>query len=42
MNIFELTRILNERYSDITKSLTPTADKLEKLAKKQGKEGDVN
>ena len=42
MNIFELTRILNEKYSEITKPLTPNADKLEKIAKKQGREEDVN
>lgn len=42
MNIFELTRILNERYSEFTKGLTPTADKLEKIAKKEGKESEVN
>ena len=34
MNIIELTRILNEKYSDVTKNLTPNADKLEKIAKK--------
>ena len=42
MNIIELTRILNEKYSDVTKNLTPNADKLEKIAKKQGKSEEAN
>ena len=41
MNIIELTRILNERYSELTKNLTPIADKLEKNAQKSGNGADA-
>jgi hypothetical protein len=41
MNIIELTRILNEKYSELTKNLTPIADKLEKNAHKSGNGADA-
>ena len=41
MNIIELTRILNEKYSELTKNLTPIADKLEKNAHKSGNDADA-
>ena len=37
MNIFELTRILNEKYTDVVKELTPNAKVLDARAKKAGK-----